>query len=135
MFTVYAENESGAARATVSIQVRKGRCAAEGVFPVTSVGDTAVYECSSQGNYVGTQKRTCILGSEDGEWQKASGFCLSVPLLAGGVLIVIVIIVVIVLFLMRTGKKTKAKGGVRGKKSMKSTKTTSKKPSTKQVKV
>ncbi|KNB41320.1 cadherin domain-containing protein, partial [Blastocystis sp. subtype 4] len=56
-YTVYAENESGATQATVSIQVRKGECMAEGVFPVTYVGETAVYECSSQGSYVGTQKR------------------------------------------------------------------------------
>ncbi|KNB41304.1 hypothetical protein JH06_5416 [Blastocystis sp. subtype 4] len=113
-YTVYAENESGATQATVSIEVRKGQCMAEGVFPVTYVGETAV-----QGSYVGTQKRGCILGSENGEWQNASGFCMSVPLLVMVVLIVIIIIAVIV-------KKAKAKGGVKGKKSVKASKTASK---------
>ncbi|KNB41368.1 cadherin domain-containing protein [Blastocystis sp. subtype 4] len=134
-YTVYAENESGATRATVSIQVRKGQCVAEGVFPVTDVGTVAEYDCATQGSYVGTQKRACVLGSEDGEWQKASGFCMSVPLLVIGVIIVIVIVAIVVLFLMRTGKKAKAVGGVKGKKSSKSSKTTTKKVSAKQVKV
>ena len=135
-YTVYAENESGATQATVSIQVRKGECMAEGVFPVTYVGETAVYECSSQGSYVGTQKRACILGSENGEWQKASGFCVSVPLLVVVVLIVIIIIAVVVLILLRTSKKAKAKGGVKGKKTVKTSKTAGKPTaSTKKVKV
>ena len=134
-YTVYAENESGATQATVSIQVRKGECMAEGVFPVTYVGETAVYECSSQGSYVGTQKRACILGSENGEWQKASGFCVSVPLLVVVVLIVIIVIAVIVLILLRTNKKAKAKGGVKGKKSVKTSKTASKPTTMKKVKV
>ncbi|KNB41300.1 hypothetical protein JH06_5826 [Blastocystis sp. subtype 4] len=135
-YTVYAENESGATQATVSIEVRKGQCMAEGVFPVTYVGETAVYECSSQGSYVGTQKRACILGSENGEWQNASGFCVSVPLLVVVVLIVIIIIAVVVLILLRTSKKAKAKGGVKGKKTVKTSKTAGKPTaSTKKVKV
>ena len=107
----------------------------EGVFPVTYVGETAVYECSSQGSYVGTQKRACILGSENGEWQKASGFCVSVPLLVVVVLIVIIVIAVIVLILIRTNKKAKAKGGVKRKKSVKTSKTASKPTTMKKVKV
>ena len=134
-FTVYAENQSGATQTIVSIQVRKGRCIAEGVFPVTEVGKVAEYDCATQGSYVGTQKRACVLGSEDGEWQKASGFCMSVPLLVIGVVIVIVIVAIVVLFLMRTGKKAKAVGGVKGKKSSKSSKTTAKKVSAKQAEV
>ncbi|KAK8792583.1 hypothetical protein WA171_003725 [Blastocystis sp. BT1] len=134
-YTVYAENESGATQATVSIQVRKGECMPEGVFPVTYVGETAVYECSSQGSYVGTQKRGCILGSENGEWQNASGFCVSVPLLVVVVLIVIIVIAVIVLILIRTNKKAKAKGGVKRKKSVKTSKTASKPTTMKKVKV
>ena len=43
-FTVYAENQSGATQTIVSIQVRKGRCIAEGVFPVTEVGKVAEYD-------------------------------------------------------------------------------------------
>ena len=135
-YTVYAENESGATQATVSIQVRKGECMAEGVFPVTYVGETAVYECSSQGSYVGTQKRACILGSENGEWQNASGFCVSVPILIMIVLVVIMIIIVVVFLMMRTGKKAKAVGGVKGKKSVKSVKSQKfTKTSVKKVKV
>ncbi|KNB41502.1 hypothetical protein JH06_5163 [Blastocystis sp. subtype 4] len=135
-YTVYAENESGATQAVVSIHVRKGQCMAEGVFPVTDVGETAVYECSSQGSYVGTQKRACVLGDVDGEWQNASGFCVSFLLVVVIVVIVIIIIVVVVFILLRTGKKAKAKGGVRGKKSVKTSKTASKSvASTKKVKV
>ena len=98
---------------------------AEGVFPLTYVGETAVSECSSQGNYVGTQKRTCMLGDIDGEWQKATGFCVSIP-----VLVVVLIIAIVVFLLMRTGKKAKAVGGTKGGKkstassSRKSVKTT-----------
>ncbi|KAK8791354.1 hypothetical protein WA171_002301, partial [Blastocystis sp. BT1] len=120
-FTVYAENESGAVAATVSIQVRKGQCKAEGVFPLTYVDETAVYECASQGSYVGTQKRTCVLGAEDGEWQKASGVCIPIIGIIIVVILVIVIIVIIVFILVRVGKKTRIRGGVKGKKNQVST--------------
>ena len=137
-FTVYAENQSGATQTIVSIQVRKGRCIAEGVFPVTEVGKVAEYDCATQGSYVGTQKRTCVLGSEDGEWQKASGFCMPIFAIVLIVIVVLVIVVIVVFFLMRVGSKAKAVGGVKGKKSSKSTKSTktmSKKGSGKQIKV
>ena len=124
-FTVYAENESGAVAATVSIQVRKGQCKAEGVFPLTYVDETAVYECASQGSYVGTQKRTCVLGAEDGEWQKASGVCIPIIGIIIVVILVIVIIVIIVFILVRVGKKTRIRGGVKGKKNQVSTMSTS----------
>ena len=133
-YTVYAENESGATQAMVSIQVRKGRCMAEGVFPVTLVGETAVYECSTQGSYVGTQKRTCVLGDIDGEWQKASGFCTSVLIIVVIVIAVIVVIGIVVLMLVRMGKRSRPVGGVKGKKSVKTTVSASKK-STKKVAV
>ncbi|KAK8807821.1 hypothetical protein WA171_000770 [Blastocystis sp. BT1] len=134
-YTVYAENESGATQATLSIQIRKGRCVAEGVFPVTNVGEVAEYECASQGSYVGTQKRACVLGSEDGEWQKASGVCMPIVVIVIGVIVVIMIIVVVFL-MMRTGKKAKAVGGVKGKKSVKSVKSQKfTKTSVKKVKV
>ncbi|KNB42135.1 hypothetical protein JH06_4648 [Blastocystis sp. subtype 4] len=134
-YTVYAENESGATQATVSIQVRKGQCMAEGVFPVTEVGTVAEYDCAIQG----TQKRACILGSEDGEWQKASGVCMPIVVIVIAVIVVIMIIAIVVFLLMRTGKKAKAVGGVKGKKSVKSAKSVKSKKSTKtsvkQVKV
>ena len=135
-YTVYAENESGATQATLSIQIRKGRCVAEGVFPVTNVGEVAEYECASQGSYVGTQKRACVLGSEDGEWQKASGVCMPIVVIVIGVIVVIMIIIVVVFLMMRTGKKAKAVGGVKGKKSVKSVKSQKfTKTSVKKVKV
>ena len=134
-FTVYAENQSGATQTIVSIQVRKGRCIAEGVFPVTEVGKVAEYDCATQGSYVGTQKRSCVLGVTDGEWQKVSGLCMSIPILVLILFVVIVIIAVVVLFLMRNGKKAKVVGGMKGKKSSKSSKTTAKKVSAKQAEV
>ena len=135
-FTIYAENPSGATQVVIAIQVRKGQCMAEGVFPVTVVGEVSEYDCALQGSYVGTQKRACVLGTEDGEWQKASGVCMPIVAIVIIVIVVIVIIAVVVFLLMRTGKKAKAIGGVKGsKKSSKSVKTMSKKTSTKQVKV
>ena len=70
-----------------------------------------MFECSQQGSYVGTQTRACVLGEKDGEWQKASGVCVSVVVI---VVVVVVIIAVVVLLAMKTHKK-KAVGGVKGK--------------------
>ncbi|KNB41357.1 hypothetical protein JH06_5468 [Blastocystis sp. subtype 4] len=137
-YTIYAENQSGATQTTIGIQVRKGLCIAEGVFPVTEVGTVAEYDCSSQGSYVGTQKRACVLGSEDGEWKKASGVCMPIVTMVLVIVVVIVIVVVVVFLLVRTGKKAKAVGGVKGrKKSTKSgtSNTVTKKIGGKQVKV
>ncbi len=67
-----------------------------------------------QGSYVGTQTRACVLGKRDGEWQKASGFCMPVLTIVLIVVVVIVIIAVVVFLLLRTRSK-KAVGGVKGK--------------------
>ena len=134
-YTIYAENDTGATRTTVVISVRKGQCKAEGVFPVTDVDVVAEYQCSMQGNYIGSQKRACVLGAEDGEWQKASGFCMPVFGIVLLVVVVIIIIVVVVFLLMRSGKKAKAVGGVKGKKTVKSGSAKSTKTATKNVKV
>ena len=134
-YTIYAENDSGATRTTVVISVRKGQCKAEGVFPVTDVGVVAEYQCSMQGNYVGSQKRACVLGETDGEWQKASGFCMPVFGIVLLVIVVILVIGVVVFLLMRSGKKAKAVGGVKSKKSTKGGSVKSTKGSTKNVKV
>jgi len=115
-YTVYAENQSGAAKTEVTMLVRKGTCKAEGVFPLTDVGETAVYECGSQGSYIGTQKCTCVLGAEDGVWENASGFCLSVAALVIIIVVVIIVVVVIVVILIRVSKRKRAVGGVKGKK-------------------
>ena len=121
-FTVRAENPKGETYVTVMINVRKGYCPSEDVFERTDVGEVAVYECVKRGRYVGTQKRVCVLGAKDGEWQKTSGFC--VPVL-GIVLIVVVvinaivgvvaIIIVVAVFLPMRARLTKAVGGVNGK--------------------
>ena len=137
-FTIYGENPAGVSFVTISIAVRKGECKAEGNFPKTTVGDTAIYECSQAGSYVGTQKRACLLGAKDGEWQKIQGTCMPIMMIVILVIIVIIVVLVVVFFVIRATKKTKAVGGVKGKKSMKSTtskKGVEKKPSTKAVKV
>ena len=135
-FTVYAENDAGAASAIISISVRKGQCKAEGVFPVTDVDVVAEYQCSMQGSYVGTQTRACVLGAQDGEWKKASGFCTSVGTIVILIVIVIIVVVVVVFMLMRAGRKSKAVGGVKGKKTVKSSSVKkSDKKSAKSVKV
>ena len=86
------------------------------------MGTTAVYECSTDGKYVGTQKRECILGVKDGEWQKATGFCLSIVLLVVIIVVVVLVIVVVVYLLMRLTRKRKSVGGVKTAKKAKTTK-------------
>ncbi|KAK8826136.1 hypothetical protein WA556_003864 [Blastocystis sp. ATCC 50177/Nand II] len=113
-FTVRGKNPRGETFVRVMIVVRKGYCQPEGVFEKTPVGEVAVYKCSQQGSYVGTQTRACVLGKKDGEWQKTSGVCVSVVMIVV-VVVVIVIIAVVVLLAMKTHKK-KAVGGVKGKK-------------------
>ena len=112
-FTVRGKNPRGETFVRVMIVVRKGYCQPEGVFEKTPVGEVEVYKCSQKGSYVGTQTRACVLGKKDGEWQKASGVCVSVVVIVV-LVVVIVIIVVVVLLAMKTHKK-KAVGGVKGK--------------------
>ena len=120
-FTVRGKNAKGETFVAISISVRKGVCQPEGVFERTEVGEMAVYECSQQGSYVGTQKRACVLGEKDGVWEKASGFCTSVMVIVLLVVVVIVIIAVVVFLLMRTTRSAKAVGGVKGGKVAKKT--------------
>ena len=86
-----------------------------------------------QGSYVGTQKRACVLGKKDGEWQKATGFCMPVFAIVVIVVVVIIVIAVVVLILSRS-RKTKAVGGVKGKNGG-AKKAVAKKTVTKAVKV
>ena len=118
-FTIYGKNPAGVTLTILNLSVRKGECKAEGNFPKTKVGEVAEYECALGGNYVGTQKRACLLGSRDGEWQKIQGTCFAVATIVLLVIIVIVIVVIAAFFVMRTTKKSKAVGGVKGKKSTK----------------
>ena len=70
-FTVCGKNPAGETIVEVTVAMRKGYCQPEGVFERTNVGEVAVYQCSMQGSYVGTQKRACVLGRRvaEGEWQ------------------------------------------------------------------
>ena len=132
-FTIHGKNPRAATFAEIAITVRKGYCQPEGVFDRTDVGETAVYQCSKQGGYVGTQKRACVLGEKDGVWEKASGFCVSIVLVVVIAVVVIVIIVIVVFLIVRSSRKAKSVGGVKGKKVAKvSTKPTQAK---KEVKV
>ena len=117
-FTVRGKNPVGETFVAISITVRKGYCQPEGVFERTNVGEVAVYECSMQGSYVGTQKRACVLGKRDGEWQKATGNCLPIMGIVIAVVIVILVIAAVVFILLRT-RKSKSVGGVKGKAAMK----------------
>ena len=134
-YIIFAENPNSAVSVTVDITVRVGRCNAEGVFPVTEVDQVATYECSTQGSYIGSQTRACVLGETDGVWQKASGFCMSIASLAILIVIVIIVVVVAVFILMRMGRKSKAVGGVKGKKSSKGGSVKKSDKKTKNVKV
>jgi uncharacterized membrane protein len=104
----------------------------EGNFETTEVGVVAEYNCALQGSYIGTQKRACILGATDGEWQKIQGVCVPTMMIILLVLVVIVIIFAVFFFIGRT-KKAKAVGGVKSGKKTSSKKTAAK--NTKTVKV
>ena len=126
-YTVHGENPKGATFVVITISVRKGYCAPEGVFERTNVGEVAVYQCSISGSYVGSQKRACVLGEKDGVWQKATGFCMPVMAIVLIVVVVIVIIAIVVFLIVRTTRKSKAVGGVKkGKKDASKTKEGSK---------
>ena len=109
-FTIYAENQSGVTSATVSISVKKGTCLPDDVFPMTEVGVTYTYDCAMQGSYVGSRKRTCVLGAADGEWQKASGFCMSIGTIVILIIVAIIVIDLVVMVLWRMSKKKAAAG-------------------------
>ena len=129
-FTVRGKNPRGETFVRVMIVVRKGYCQPEGVFERTNVGEMAVYQCSMQGSYVGTQKRACVLGKKDGEWQKATGNCLPIMGIVLAVVIVILVIAAVVFILLRT-RESKSVGGVKGKAAIK----TQAKKTTKAVRV
>ena len=136
-FTVRGKNPKGETYTLITITVIKGYCLPEGVFERTPVGEVAEYDCALQGSYVGTQKRPCILGKKNGEWQQATGFCMPVMGIVMIVIVVIVIIVVVVLIVTRS-RKTKAVGGVKAKKGGKASsnkKVPAKKAPSKAVKV
>ena len=69
-FTVCVKNPAGEACTEITISVEKrDYCEASDGFERTKVGETAVYECSMKGSYVGRQKRACVKG---GEWRRVA---------------------------------------------------------------
>ena len=132
-FTIYGENEQGSTEVEISISIRKGECRAEGNFPKAFIGETVTFECSTQGSYIGTQKRTCKLGATDGEWEKVQGACVPIWLIVVGIILAVVIIIIIIFFIIRATRKTHSVGGVKGKKKNLAIKKESK--VTKEVKV
>lgn len=114
--TVYGENPKGPVSVVITLNTRLGECNADGNFPKTHVGEIAVYECSAEGSYIGTQRRECVMGKKDGEWRKIQGTCFSITLILIIAVFAILFIVVVLFFIIRSTRKAKAIGGVRGKK-------------------
>ena len=104
-FTVCVKNPAGEACTEITISVQNAYCEASDGFERTKVGETAVNECSLQGGYVGRQKRVCVKGTNGGEWQKATGFCMSVVVIVLIVDIVIIVTVVVVFVLLLIAKR------------------------------
>ena len=114
-YVIYGSNEKGVTNKEIVISVRLARCLAETVFPITVVGETAVYSCSTEGAYLGTKKRTCLLGERDGVWGKSNGTCIHVGLLVGLICILVLIVIIILFFLRNVFTRRKAVAGVKAK--------------------
>ena len=116
-YTIYGKNQAGITFVTINISVKKGTCKSEGNFPTTEVGEVYVYDCALGGSYVGTQKRACVLGEHDGEWQGITGICMPVAFIIVLVIVAILIVAVVVFIIVRVNGRAKAVGGVKGKSS------------------
>ena len=115
-FRIYGSNPSGIASTEVMISVRAAVCQADGPWPAAEVGEVLVYDCSLQGDYVGQQKRACLLGETDGVWGKATGMCVSILMVVVLVVVGIIILAVLVILIVRISKRKKAVGGLKGAK-------------------
>ena len=118
-YIITGENSVGAAQTEVLLTVREGHCTLDGYFQTTNVGEEFVFDCTSIGSYVGTQRRRCELGTTDGEWQEITGFCVSIVTIVVLIVVAIIIIVIIILILVRMSKKRKPTKGTRGAKNLK----------------
>ena len=118
-YTIYGSNPTGVTFTTVNINIRIGECKTEGLFNGVKVGETSTYECSMKGSYIGSQSRACVLGAKDGEWQKASGMCISTMVLTIIIVVVIIIIIVVILFIKKSSSKKTATAGAKNKKPVK----------------
>lgn len=113
---IFASNPKGVASVEVSIQIRLGRCPLDGPWPITPVGETSVYQCSTQGSYVGTQRRVCKLGASDGEWERATGMCVSILMVVVLVVVAVLAVLFLVFLVIRLTRRRKAVGGVKKQK-------------------
>ena len=104
-FTVYGTNPKGTALVEILITICNGQCLPDGVYGATEAGSVFTYDCAMGGNYVGTRKRACVLGKEDGEWQNPMGFCLHVGVIVAIVVVVILLIVLAVILIIRSNQK------------------------------
>ena len=104
-FTVCVKNPAGEACTEITITVQNAYCAAADGFERTKVGETAVYECSEHGYASGKRRRMCVMGEKKGEWQKASGFCMSVVVIVLIVDIVVCILAVVFLLVRSTPRR------------------------------
>ena len=112
-YLITGENAIGAAQTQVWLSVRVGYCRVDGFFGTVDVGKEFVYDCSLQGGFVGTQRRKCVIGETDGEWQEVEGSCVSVITLMLILIVAVLIIIVIILLLVKmpstTSKKKRSK--------------------------
>ena len=113
---IIAGNSGGMVPVPLKLTVRKGRCNAEGFFPVTVVGETAVVKCSQQGHYMGTMRRKCFLGTEDGMWGITEGHCLATPMVVTVSLLGVLIVAGIIFVAVKIHRRKPAPG--RAKKSL-----------------
>ena len=104
-FTVYGTNPKGTALVEILITIRNGKCLPDGIYGATEAGNVFIYDCAMGGNYVGSRKRACTLGKEDGEWQKPTGFCLHVGVIIAIVVVVVLLIVLAVILVIRSNQK------------------------------
>ena len=127
-YTIYGKNQVGVTFTTIIISVRKGTCKAEGVFPTTDVGEVAVYDCASGGSYIGTQRRACVLGETDGEWQIISDSCLPasrtvnmivIAIVVIVVVVIVAVIVIVIIIIVCVKRRTKTVGSANGRSSSK----------------
>ena len=106
----------------ITISVRVGRCLADGYFGESSVNEIVTVKCSVQGSYVGKQKRSCILGKEDGEWQEIKGKCISIGLVILCIVLVVIIVAVVIFLIFSRMTKKPGDAKNRGNRKMPITK-------------
>ena len=87
--------------------VRKGICRGEGVYREVEVGGVVSVDCSGNGRYIGYEKKRCVLGERDGEWEKDSRLCVRVSVMM--VLVVIGMIVGTMALFMKRRKRNELK--------------------------